>query len=96
MPCSISQWAKSGWSDGPCPQIPMYLPALLQASIAIFNTFSRLGLAHQTNATRYRYHGQDQALIASNHLNRLKNHQSIPKLIGKQRIGWQFAHHDDT
>src|SRR5215470_2251774 len=35
--CSRSHCARSGWSDGPCPHIPAYLPALRQASIAIDN-----------------------------------------------------------
>ena len=35
MPCSISHFARSEWSDGPCPQIPTYLPALRQAWIAM-------------------------------------------------------------
>ena len=35
MPCSTSQRAKSGWSEGPWPQIPTYLPCLRQAPIAI-------------------------------------------------------------
>ena len=31
MPSSISHFARSGWSEGPCPQIPTYLPALRHA-----------------------------------------------------------------
>ena len=35
MPCSINHLARSGWSEGPWPQIPTYLPFSLQALIAI-------------------------------------------------------------
>ena len=35
MPSSMSHWARSGWSEGPCPQMPTYLPALLQARMAM-------------------------------------------------------------
>src|SRR5690348_5519819 len=33
--CSTSHWARSGWSDGPWPQIPAYFFALRHAVIAI-------------------------------------------------------------
>ena len=32
---STSHCARSGWSDGPCPQMPTYAPCFWQASIAI-------------------------------------------------------------
>src|SRR5262249_7228903 len=35
IPRSASHRARSGWSDGPCPQIPTYLPALRHATIAM-------------------------------------------------------------
>src|SRR5690242_10053667 len=38
MPCSTSHCARSGWSEGPCPQIPTYFPRRLHASIAIFSS----------------------------------------------------------
>jgi len=38
MPSSANQWAKSGWSLGPWPQIPTYLPWALQAAIAFFSS----------------------------------------------------------
>ncbi|MCY1527450.1 hypothetical protein D9M68_625180 [compost metagenome] len=44
MPCSISHLARSGWSDGPWPQMPMYLPALLQAAMALASSFFTAGL----------------------------------------------------
>ena len=34
MPSSTSHLAKSGWSDGPCPQMPMYLFKRKQVEIA--------------------------------------------------------------
>ena len=34
MPSSTSHLAKSGWSDGPCPQMPTYLLCLRQAEMA--------------------------------------------------------------
>src|SRR5437016_2413197 len=34
MPSCTSHFAKSRWSEGPCPQMPTYLPALRQAWIA--------------------------------------------------------------
>ena len=34
MPSSTSHSAKSGWSDGPWPQMPTYLPCARQAAIA--------------------------------------------------------------
>ena len=39
MPCCISQSAKSGWSLGPCPQMPMYLPFARAALMAMDNNF---------------------------------------------------------
>src|SRR5690554_5186912 len=44
MPLSISHLAKSGWSEGPCPQIPMYLFAFLQALIAFSSKAKIAGL----------------------------------------------------
>src|SRR5256885_13770369 len=32
MPSSASHWAKSGWSEGPWPQMPTYLPWSRQRS----------------------------------------------------------------
>ena len=37
MPCSSSQRASSGWSEGPWPQMPMYLPCLRQAVMAMLS-----------------------------------------------------------
>jgi hypothetical protein len=38
IPCSTSQSARSGWSLGPWPQMPMYLPCRLQAAIGFAPT----------------------------------------------------------
>src|SRR5690606_36976004 len=43
MPCSISHWARSGWSDGPWPQMPTYLPLARAALIAIDSSFLTAG-----------------------------------------------------
>ena len=37
IPSLISHRANSGWSEGACPQIPIYFPDLRQALIAIDN-----------------------------------------------------------
>ncbi len=44
MPCSINHLARSGWSEGPWPQIPTYLPFSLQALIAMASSFFTAGL----------------------------------------------------
>src|SRR5690606_31339640 len=43
MPCSISHWARSGWSDGPWPQMPTYLPLARAVLIAIDSSFLTAG-----------------------------------------------------
>src|SRR6185437_7644024 len=43
MPCSISHSARSGWSLGPWPQMPMYLPLARAVLIAIDSSFFTAG-----------------------------------------------------
>mmetsp|Transcript_44166 Transcript_44166/g.136883 ORF Transcript_44166/g.136883 Transcript_44166/m.136883 type:complete len:252 (-) Transcript_44166:1579-2334(-) len=44
MPCSMSHLARSGWSEGPWPQMPTYLPLALAALIRVSRPFITAGL----------------------------------------------------
>src|SRR5690606_30002112 len=43
IPCSISHWARSGWSLGPCPQMPTYLPLARAVAMAMDSIFFTAG-----------------------------------------------------
>ena len=67
MPCSTSHCARSGWSDGPCPQMPTYLPGL--AARGDRHRQHRLdrvvALVERRRRSRRRHRGRRRASAAS-------------------------------
>ena len=98
MPCSTSHCARSGWSDGPWPQMPTYLPALRQAAIAIdsiaFTASSRssnvdaigaAGVAVEAERQLRHVVGADREAV-----------EMLEEPVGEDRVGRDLAHHDDA
>src|SRR5467141_245129 len=87
MLCSISQLARSGWSEGPCPQIPTYLPCLRQARIAMASmAFTAASRSSKLSATR-------PESRSSPSVSWVRSLEQIEKLLGQDGVRRQLAHH---
>ena len=96
MPCSSSHSARSGWSEGPWPQMPTYLPCLLA------------GLDGQLEHVQHRRvalveAAGDQAGVAVDAQGQLGHVvgadreavEVLQELVGDHRVGRDLAHHHD-
>ena len=96
MPCSSSHSARSGWSEGPWPQMPTYLPCSRQAVIARSSRceHGRVALVeargHQAES-RSTPEGQLGQVVRADR----EAVEVLEELLGDDRVGRHLAHHHD-
>ena len=99
IPSAASQSAKSGWSLGPWPQMPTYLPVARQAAIAREISALTAGIAFvevpgeqfQPRVAIQPERELGQVVGADRHAVEV-----LEELLGEDRIARDLAHHDDA
>ena len=95
MPCSTSQRASSGWSEGPWPQMPTYLPCDLQALMAMpMSSLHRLVALIEELGDDPRIAIETERELG--HVVRADGHavEVLEIALGEHGVGRQLAHHD--
>ena len=97
MPSSASQSAKSGWSLGPWPQMPTYLPVARQAAMA--REISALTAGSRSSKSRGQQLQAGVAVQAERELRQVVRAdreavEVLEELLGQDGVARHLAHHD--